>query len=439
MAKKVKDTDFMSDLDAATHMQAHWVSNIMLISIATLVVLLVLWTKTSEIEVIARGSGQVVPSSETQIVQSLEGGILKELLVNEGDLVKKGQILMRISDVAFSSEGRGTEAQSISLRIKRARILSEANGKKLYIDEDLQRAAPAIVKNELALYKSRQEELDNVKSILSDKIRTIEAEISENNAEIKRFKESRGLLYQELEITKKMVEQKAVPKMEEIRLRREISDMNGKMESRKERIKGLRSKLKGTQKELADQDYKFRSQALGELNETETKINQLDESLKSIEDRVYRTELRSPVNGIVNKVSLKTIGGVIEPAQKLIEIVPVEDALKIIARVRPNDIAFLNVGQESKVKISAYDPQRYGSLKGKLVRIGANSVTDRDGNVFFEIEVHTEKNYLGTEEKPLPITPGMVAETEVITGKRTIMDYLIKPILRAQDRALTER
>lgn len=178
---------------------------------------------------------------------------------------------------------------------------------------------------------------------------------------------------------------------------------------------------------------------MGELNEVETSIKQLDENLTTIGDRVFRSEIRSPVNGVVNKITLKTIGGVVEPAMQLVEIVPLDDELKIMARVPPHEIAFLHPGQDVNVKITAYDPQRYGSLKGNLVRIGANSVTDREGNVFFEIEVRTDKNYLGTERKPLPITPGMVAETEVITGKRTILEYLLKPILRARDRALTER
>ena len=171
----------------------------------------------------------------------------------------------------------------------------------------------------------------------------------------------------------------------------------------------------------------------------ETEIKQLEESLKSIEDRVFRTELRAPVSGIINNIALKTIGGVIEPAQKLVEIVPLDDELKVIAKVRPSDIAFLKPGQEVSVKITAYDPQRYGSLKGRLVRIGANSVNDREGNIFFEIEVRTDKNYMGSEENPLPITPGMVAQAEVITGKRTIMEYLLKPVLRARSVALTER
>jgi adhesin transport system membrane fusion protein len=183
---------------------------------------------------------------------------------------------------------------------------------------------------------------------------------------------------------------------------------------------------------------RFRSQALTELSDVKTQSALLGENLKSIGDRVSRTELRAPVDGIVNNIAVRTVGGVIEPAQKLIEIVPVDSELKIIAKISPNNIAFLRVGQPAKVKISAYNPQRYGSLEGKLTRIGASSVTDREGNVFFEIEVRTDKNHLGTEESPLPVTPGMVADAEIITGKRTIMEYILKPFLQARDRALRE-
>ena len=175
------------------------------------------------------------------------------------------------------------------------------------------------------------------------------------------------------------------------------------------------------------------------MNAVEAELSGLKENLKSIGDRVYRTELRSPVTGVVNNIALTTIGGVVEPAMRLVEIVPLDDELKIMARVAPNEIAFLRPGQDVKVKITAYDPQKYGALNGKLVRLGANSVTDREGSVSFEIEVRTDKNYMGTEENPLPITPGMVAETEIITGKRTILEYMLKPILRARSRAFTER
>lgn len=429
----------MSELESAVRLKPHVAANIFLISIAAFVAVFIIWASFSRIEQLTRGAGQVVPSQEIQVVQSLEGGILAELLVSEGDRVEKGQILVRISDVAFSSEERGTEAKSLGLRAKKARLDAESNGTPFVLPDDITQKAPQIAANEKALYESRQQELGNAKAIFEDKIGKAEAQKAETQADIKRIRDSRALLNQELQITQEMVRQRAVPKLEEIRLQREASDLSGQLKANEEKLVGLESELSASKRELEDQDDKFHSQALGELNEVETQIRQLEESLKSIGDRVSRADLRAPVAGIINNIALKTIGGVIEPAHKLIEIVPMDDELKIVAKVRPDDIAFLKPGQDVKVLITAYDAQRYGRLTGKLVRIGANSVTDRDGNVFFEIEVRTDKNYLGTAEHPLPITPGMVAETQVITGRRTVMDYLLKPILRARDTALRER
>jgi len=327
----------------------------------------------------------------------------------------------------------------MALQAKKARLEAEARGAAFSLPPSIAQNAPDIAANETSLYRSRQQELSNARSILDDKISRAESELSEVGAKITRLTESRELLQKELNITAEMVKKRAVPELEEMRLTREVNDIAGQIRESQQRQTGLQAELRSAKKERGDQEDKFRSQALGELNEVQTQLSQLGESLTAIGDRVSRAELRSPVNGIVNKISLKTIGGVIEPAMKLVEIVPADDALKIVARVAPHEIAFLRPGQNVKVKISAYDPQRYGSLDGKLVRIGANSVTDSEGNAFFEIEVRTDKNHLGPADAPLPITPGMVAETEVITGKRTILEYLLKPVLRAKDRALTER
>lgn len=433
------DTDFMSELDAAAHMKPSLASNIMLGSIAAFVFLFVVWASFSPVDELVHGAGQVVPSQETQIVQSLEGGVLAELPVREGDRVEKGQVLMRISDVNFASEKRGTQAQLWGLGAKKARLGAEANGTQPEFPDEVAEKAPDILANEQALYKSRQQELANAVSILDEKIAKAKAEIAETEADIARHRDSVALYNQELAITAEMVKQQAVPKLEEIRLRRELSNAQGQLKSNEEKLPGLRAQLASAEKERGDQQDKFRSQALGELNDVETQLAQVRESLMSIGDRVYRAELRSPVDGIVNNIALKTIGGVVEPAQKLMEIVPVGDELKITARVLPNDIAFLKPGQDVRVVITAYDSSRYGSLKGKLVRIGANSVTDREGNAFFEIEVRTDRNYLGDESSRLPISPGMVADTAIIVGKRTIMEYLLKPVVRAKDRALTER
>jgi adhesin transport system membrane fusion protein len=438
MSNDTPELEFMDQLEAAARMKPHAASNIMLYSVTALIVFFIVWASVSKIEELTRGQGQVVPTQEIQFIQSLEGGILQELLVGQGDRVTKGQVLMRLSDVVSSSEERGTEAKSDSLKLKKSRLEAESEGKEFVVPEDLMKKIPDIAQSELDLYRSRQQELKNAVSILEDKIAKVEADMDETQAQVNRLSSSRGSLQQELSITRDMVAQKAVSKLEQIRLEREVNDVSGQINASQERIGGLKSELSAAQKQKADQGDRFRSQALTELSEVKTQIAQLSESLKSIGDRVSRAELKAPVDGIVNNIAVRTIGGVIEPAQRLVEIVPVDDQLKVVARVLPSDIAFLKVGQTVKVKISAYDSQRYGSLDGKLVRVGASSVSDKDGNVFFEIEVRTAKNYLGTPEAPLPITPGMVATTEVITGKRTIMAYLLKPFLHARDRALRE-
>ena len=434
-----EDLQFMEELEAAVRLRPSLLSNLMLVSIAALIAVMTAWMMLAQIDEITHGEGQVVPSAEIQVVQSLEGGVLKELLVGEGDIVKRGQALARISDIAVASEERGTEARQESLLIKKARLEAEASGRTFSLAPELAAKVPDIARNEEDLYNSRQRELQSAKAILDDKISAASAQLSELGARASRLSSGRALVEQELSITRKMVEQRAVPKLDEIRLSRELNDIAGQINEAAEQRQRLNAELSSAQKERADQDNKFKSQALGELNETQTQLSQLSSSLTAIGDRVDRSELRSPVDGIVNKVMLKTVGGVVEPAMKLIEIVPVDDKLKIIARIPPSEIAFLRPGQPVKVKISAYDPQKYGALDGELVRIGANSVTDSKGNIYFETEVRTAKNHLGDEDAKLPITPGMVAQTEIITGKRSIFDYLMKPVLRAKDRALTER
>lgn len=436
---EAEDLQFMEELEAAVRLKPSATSNMMLVSTVALVVIMLGWMTFSNIDEMTHGEGQVVPSSEIQVVQSLEGGVLKELLVSEGEVVRKDQVLLKISDVAFASEERGTAAKQESLQVKKARLEAEANGKPFVIPDELVQKVPDIARNEEQLYQSRQRELENGQSILNDRISRAESQLSEAGAKIARLSESKKLVQQELTITQKMVEQKAVPQLDAIRLSRELNDISGQINEASEESQGLRAELSAAKKEREDQENKFRSQALGELNDVQTQLSQLNESLTAIGDRVDRSEVRSPVDGVVNKIMLKTIGGVVEPAMKLVEVVPMDDKLKIIARVPPSDIAFLRAGQPVKVKISAYDPQRYGALDGELVRLGANSVTDSKGNIFFEIEVRTNKNHLGSPEKPLPITPGMVAQTEIITGDRSILEYLMKPVLRAKDRALTER
>ena len=434
-----EDLDFMSELEAANSLKPGIASRIFLWTIVGLFCWVLVWASFSEVDERVRGMGQVMPSSDVQVVQSLEGGILSEILVSAGDRVGKDQVLLRIDDVQFASEGRGIEAQMTGLQAKRARLRAEASGKLFVISADLEKKYPDVAANEKKLYISRQGELEIALGIIRDEVREAEANLSEVKAGISRLAKSKKLLERQLKITDSLVEKKAVPEIESLKLERELNEVSGTLSGAYQSRQSLEARLSAARQKENGKLGAFKSQALGELNEVESRFASVRESLTSVSDKVRRAELKSPVDGIIQKLYVKTVGGVIQPAQKLVEIVPIADDLMIRAKIAPADVAFLKPGQDVKVKITAYDSQIYGSLNGKLERIGANTVEDGQGNIFFEIDVRTDKNYLGTEDKPLPISSGMVSETEVITGKRTILTYLMKPVLRTKDRAFTEK
>jgi adhesin transport system membrane fusion protein len=433
------DLDFMNELQAATRLKPAWHANMLLMLIVALVALIFVWASLSQIEVITRGEGQVVPSTEIQVVQSLEGGILAELNVSEGDRVEKGQVLARIENVAFASEERGIEGQSLALKLKQLRLNAEINNEDFVLASDLKVKNEKLSSNEMALYKSRQNELKQAMRNADEAVRKNDANLREINATINRLSQGRKLLKQQLDITRNLVAKNAMPKLEGIKQEREYSDIQGELNVSAQRKQGIQSDLATAKNSREEVKARFKSQALRELSDVETKLSSIKESLTAAGDRVDRTELRAPAEGVVKTVSQKTIGGIVEPAMRLIEIVPLDDDLKITSKIAPADIAFLKVGQDVNVKVTAYDAQKFGALKGTLKRISADTIEDREGNIFFEIDVVTDKNYLGTRDAPLPIIPGMVAETEVITGKRTILSYMAKPFLRARDRALTEQ
>ncbi len=438
MTKPLHEHEFMDVRDAMPHIRGMRLPTLFLYTVLGVVVTFFVWASLARLDEITRGQGEVIPSMNAQIVQSLEGGILQELLVREGSVVKKGDVLMRLRDVAFASEERGTEAKLLSLQLRKARLQAEVDGKEFVVEEALRAKGAQIASNEESLFQSRRKEYKNALEMLTHKIDSLGADINAVKADIARNNDNIALLQKELAITAKMVAQKAVPEIEALRLRREISDHSGAVRSGQQKKASLESDLESARKQKEDQADKFHTQVLGELNEVETQLTGLTESLKSIGDRVDRTEIRTPVDGVVNNIALTTIGGVVEPAMKLAEIVPAGDDVKIRARVLPSDIAFLKIGQKVRVKLTAYDSARYGHLDGELIRIGANSITQGE-HTYFEVEVRTATNNLGTTDLPLPITAGMMAEVNVITGNKTVLEYLMKPFLRLKDRAFTER
>jgi adhesin transport system membrane fusion protein len=437
MTARDEDAEFMSELEGAAHLRPTAASRLFLLAVTALFAWAVAWAAISEVDERVRGTGQVMPSGDIQVVQSLEGGVLTELLVAEGDHVRKDQVLVRINDVQFASEGRSVEAELQGLEAKQARLKAEASGQAYAADPAFAKKHPDIAANEEKLYASRQTELKTALGIIEDEIREAQANLAEVRAQAGKNARSRELLNRQLDITRRLVAEKAQPEIDEIKLEQQLNEVSGNLAAANQEEQSLEAKLSAAKKKEAEKTESFRAQTQGELNDVESKIASIRESLKGVQDKVSRAELKSPVDGIVHKIHVKTLGGVVQPAQKLIEIVPAADDLVIRTRVSPADRGLLKVGEPVQVSITAYDPQLYGKLQGRLERISPNTVEDGKGDVYFEVDVRTDKNYLGDAAHPLPIVPGMVSETEVIVGKRTILTYLMKPVLRTMDRALT--
>ena len=377
----------------------------------------VIWAHFAVLDEVKRGDGRVIPARQIQVVQSLEGGIIDQILVHEGDIVNRGQPLMRINDTKFASEFGEVRERRGAVAARVARLEAESHGLlELKFPEDLIQSAPRAVETERSVFETRARKVAQDIDVLMQQ----QARLTENLK----------FLNREVELTRRLHAQKVVPEIEMLRLERQASENRGQLAETQSRIENVKTA--------------FRSQADEDLAKSRGDLAVLDENIKSAQDRVRRTELQAPAYGIVNKINLTTIGAVVQPAANLVEIVPLEDTLLVEGRIRPQDIAFIRAGQDAVVKVTAYDSQVYGSLKGKVERIGADTIVDEKADrdkreTFYRVIVRTEKSQLGTTEHPLPIIPGMVTTVEILTGEKSVLDYLLKPARTLREEALRER
>lgn len=306
-------------------------------------------------------------------------------------------------------------------------------------DAELRALYPDVVNREIDLYNNRLASLETNQLVFQQQIEQKRQEIVEQEAKLANLRQSFELSQEELNLTRPAFEQGAVSRVELLQLERQVNQLKGDLEATQLAIPRARSALKEAQNKLKESAAKFRAEAQEDLTNVRGKLDQIRESSVSLEDKVSRTQVRSPVKGIVKQIQINTVGGVIRPGMNLMEIVPLEDSLLIEAKVRPEDIGFIKPGLHAVVKLTAYDFAIFGGLPAEVENISADTILDEEGNSFYQIRVRTDKNYLGTSESPLPIIPGMQASVDVITGKKTLLDYLLKPILKAKQNALRER
>ncbi len=433
------DEQFISDVNAAVLMGASRSSHLILAATVLFLVVALLWAANATLDEVTRGEGKVIPSSKIQIVQNLEGGILERILVREGELVERDQPLLQLDDTRFSSTFRETRLKYLALLAKSARLQAEANNQPLQIPEIVWQERGDLARNEVALFESRAVELESNLSILREQESQTGHELAELRSKKNKIARSYELVRQELVMSEPLADEGAISEVEILRLKRSVNDLRGDLDASRLAIPRLQSAMEEMKDKIGDLEISFRTQARGELNEVEAELSGVEETLRSQQDRVSRTLVRSPVKGEVKQVKVTTIGGVIQPGMDLIEIVPIEGTLLVEAHVRPADIAFLRPNQDAQVKLTAYDYAIYGGLPAKLEHISADTITNEDGDSFYLIRVRTERSHLGTDDNPLKIIPGMTAVVDILTGEKTVLDYLMKPVLRAREMALRER
>ena len=436
---QAEDVDLTTDIRTSILAQTPRGGRSILWVVMALFVLFIVWAYYSEIEQVTRGDGKVVPSTQIQIVQNLEGGILSEIMVDVGELVKKDQLLLRIDETRFSSSFKQNRGKYLSFKAKAARLLAEANGANFKVPQEVIDEKPEIGVREKELFESRKREFNSSMQILREQISQKKHEYRELTTKLEELNRTFALLNKELELTRPLVAQGAVSEVEVLHLERQASAMQGEIATIKQTIPKAESKLQETQLELREHQLAFFNKAKSELNDVLPELDDVSASAIAIEDRLRRTNVRSPVTGTINRLLVNTEGGVIQPGMDLVEIVPLEDTLVVETNIKPADIAFLRPNQEAKVKFTAYDFTIYGGLDAKLEHISADSITDENGNSFYLVRLRTNKNFLGPETNPLPIIPGMVASVDILTGKKTILAYLLKPVLRAKYMALREQ
>ncbi len=433
------DLDFAPESRAARRRGPSGGAHLLLLIIVLFFSAFIYWAYRADIDEVTRGDGRVVPSSQIQIIQHPDGGVVREIPIHEGDIVDRGDLLIRVESTITESDFREKRGRFLSQIAAIARLEAELEEKPIQMPAEVVREAPTVAQAELDLYRARQNENRTALEVLRSQTEQRRQELAELQSKERQLRRSVDLATEELRITEPLLARGGVSRIEVLRLQREVNDLRGQMEATGLAIPRAQSALAEAQRRSEERAATTRREALAELSRRRGEAASIGESVTAEGVRVTRSELRSPVRGTIKQLKINTLGGVIRPGQDLIEIVPLDDTLVVEAKIAPADVAFLSPGQSAIVKITAYDFSIYGGLPAKVEEISADAIQDEKGNSYFRVRVRTDRNSLGSQDKALPIIPGMTATVDVLTGHKSVLDYLLKPILKARDRALRER
>jgi adhesin transport system membrane fusion protein len=403
-------------------------------------VLFLLWAAIARLDEVTRGQGQVIPSSKAQIITAAEPSTVKQILVRSGETVKSGQLLVRLDDTQSSAELGQLQAENRTMTVRAARLGEEAQGGHFDCPVDVAKSMPDACANEQKLQQLRSEALNEKRSALSAQIEQKRRDLAEAQATASSLQTSLGLAHKQVDMLTPLAAKKVVPETDLIAAQEKVSDLTGRLAAATEAGGRAQAAIREAQAQEAEAGAHFRQDALDEANQLDAKLAALSETQRGAAGKVEKSDIHAPMNGVVSNVQITTIGGFVNAGQKLMEVVPMGEKLLVETKVQPKDIAFIRTGQDALVKVTAYDFSIYGGLQGKVVQVSADTIYDEQTKqAYYSVIVETDRSYLKSGDKQLPITPGMICNVDIITGRKSVLTYLLKPVLKAHEEALRER
>lgn len=433
-----EDYSYMDSLSSAVLEKNPKKLHIVLIFWTVTIFFFFIWAAIAQIDEIARGSGDVIPSNENQIVQNLEGGIVEEILIKEGSLVKKGDILLKINNEKSLSTFESNEVKSMALEAKILRLKAQSKVEEFDLSKIENKTLKSFIKNELSLYKTNISQLNSSLDVLKEQLMQKRNSFEDAKSKKKYLRKSLTMIQKEINMTAPMVERGIASEVDLLRLQKEENNALDEFKSAEFAIIRLESEINETLHKIEETKLSFSSTAKKELNEAIAEYKRTVSNAKALEDQVTRTIVKAPRDGVVQRLFVHTIGGVVKPGDDLIEIVPSNEKLLVNAKVKPSDIAFIYPSQKAIVKFSAYDFSIYGGLEGEVVSISPDTIKDKDENTYYIVRIQTQKSKL-EQSKDMKIIPGMTAQVDILTGKKSILSYILKPILKTKQYAFGDR
>lgn len=428
--------DWVSEAEWAHISQAPLKAKTLLYSMVCIFAILLMWAAFAPLDEIARGEGKVVPSQQLQTIQSLDGGLVTDILVKEGDVISAGQTILKVDATRVSANLAETTSQYLALSAEVARLNALIQERIPQFPSELAVAAPDRLKHEMYLYETSKAELDELLAMQSQQQQQKQQELNEALAALAQYQQTFKLTQQELSVTRPLLESGAVSSIDILRLERAVATAKGEANRAAANVARAQSSVREAENKLSEVRLNMLNKWQNQLSDSKTKLAAHTEALAGLSDKVMRSDVKSPISGTVQRLHINTVGGVLTPGKDIVDLVPLNDLLVIEAKLPPKDIAFVKLDQQATIKFTAYDFSVFGALQATVSHISADTITDEKDNTFYVVRLTTKSRF---RDGSLNILPGMTVQVDILTGKKTVLSYILKPISKATSNAMTER